>query len=73
MLEKCQNAKERWGGVSDLIDQWLEQRQSLIRTFVALPACEIGQPLNEKLVITSYSIHYTKLYDCSTKPAAAPS
>lgn len=51
MLEKCRNAKERWGGVSELIDQWLEQRQQLIRTFVALPGCEIGQPLNEQLTL----------------------
>lgn len=49
MLEKCRDAKERWGGVSDIIDHWLEQRQQLICTFVDLPHCEIGEPLNEKL------------------------
>lgn len=49
MLEKCRDAKERWGGVSDIIDHWLEQRQELIRTFVALPGCEIGTPLNNQL------------------------
>lgn len=30
MLENCQNAKERWGGVSDLIDRWLKERQELL-------------------------------------------
>jgi len=30
MLENCKNAAERWGGVSDLIDKWLKERQILI-------------------------------------------
>lgn len=30
MLENCQNASERWGGVSDLIDRWLRERQELL-------------------------------------------
>ncbi|WP_339806645.1 sigma D regulator [uncultured Marinobacter sp.] len=30
MLENCRNAKERWGGVSDLIDRWLKERQELL-------------------------------------------
>ena len=30
MLDNCKNAAERWGGVSDLIDKWLLERQSLI-------------------------------------------
>ncbi|SEG78386.1 sigma D regulator [Marinobacterium lutimaris] len=51
MLEKCRNAKERWGGVSDIIDQWLEQRQQLIRTLFSLSDCEIGKPLNEQLTL----------------------
>jgi regulator of sigma D len=37
MLEQCRNAKERWGGVSDLIDRWLQERQDLLSLFVALP------------------------------------
>ena len=49
MLEKCRNAKDRWGGVSDVIDQWLEQRGLLIRSLVNISDCEIGQPLNEYL------------------------
>lgn len=30
MLENCQNARERWGGVSELIDRWLRERQELL-------------------------------------------
>lgn len=36
MLENCQNAKERWGGVNDLIDKWLMERQELIVKFCDL-------------------------------------
>ncbi|MEH6444506.1 MAG: sigma D regulator [Oceanospirillaceae bacterium] len=49
MLEKCQGAKERWGGVSDIIDSWLEGRQILISHFVALPSQSIAHGLNERL------------------------
>lgn len=37
MLDNVQNARERWGGVSDLIDRWLRERQDLIVKF-----CEIS-------------------------------
>ncbi|RBW51174.1 sigma D regulator [Marinobacter sp. F3R11] len=30
MLENCRNARERWGGVSELIDRWLRDRQELL-------------------------------------------
>ena len=36
MLENCRNAKERWGGVSDIVDGWLKERQNLIVLY-----CEI--------------------------------
>ncbi|PIE20576.1 MAG: sigma D regulator [Neptuniibacter caesariensis] len=49
MLEKCKNAKERWGGVSEIIDSWLEGRQALISQFVHLPAHHINDELNEKV------------------------
>ena len=38
MLENCESAKERWGGVNDIIDRWLKERQNLIVQF-----CEISQ------------------------------
>jgi len=36
MLERCKTAQERWGGVHDIIDRWLKQRQHLIETWVEL-------------------------------------
>ena len=36
MLENCQNAKERWGGVSVIIDRWLEERQDMLVQYCAL-------------------------------------
>jgi len=36
MLESCQNAQERWGGVHLLIDRWLQERHELISAFTAL-------------------------------------
>ena len=36
MLESCRNAQERWGGVHQLIDRWLRDRQELIQAFDSL-------------------------------------
>ncbi|MFT2110898.1 sigma D regulator [Marinomonas sp. 2405UD68-3] len=36
MLESCKSAQERWGGVHDMIDRWLEQRRFLIEEMVQL-------------------------------------
>lgn len=36
MLENCKNAKERWGGVSEIIDRWLEERQTMLVQYCAL-------------------------------------
>jgi regulator of sigma D len=49
MLEKCKSAKERWGGVSGIIDAWLEERQMLISLFVHLPEHHINEELNGKI------------------------
>jgi regulator of sigma D len=38
MLENCQNARERWGGVSELIDRWLKERQELLVHYCDLSA-----------------------------------
>lgn len=37
MLENCQNAKERWGGVSNIIDRWLQERQDMLVQY-----CDVG-------------------------------
>lgn len=49
MLEKCRNAKDRWGGVSTIIDHWLEERQQLISIFVSIPTQEAGAALNSSV------------------------
>lgn len=36
MLESCQNAQERWGGVHLIIDRWLQERKQLIKAFEAI-------------------------------------
>lgn len=36
MLENCQSAKERWGGVNDIIDRWLHERQQLLVSYCEL-------------------------------------
>ncbi|WP_425913793.1 sigma D regulator [Pseudomonas sp. GWSMS-1] len=36
MLESCQNAQERWGGVHLLIDRWLQERKELVEAYAAI-------------------------------------
>ena len=52
MLENCHNARERWGGVSDLIDRWLKDRQQLIVHYIDISSVDEGArgdvALNEK-------------------------
>jgi regulator of sigma D len=38
MLESCQNAQERWGGLHLMIDRWLQERQQLVRAYKDLNA-----------------------------------
>jgi regulator of sigma D len=38
MLESCQNAQERWGGVHELIDRWLLERNELVKAYDDLGA-----------------------------------
>jgi regulator of sigma D len=38
MLESCQNAQERWGGVHLLIDRWLQERHELVHAYDILGA-----------------------------------
>ncbi len=36
MLENCKTAQERWGGVSEIIDRWLADRQQLLIDYCTL-------------------------------------
>ena len=42
MLESCQNAQERWGGVHKLIDRWLKEREALVHSFRALRDAQLA-------------------------------
>lgn len=42
MLDDCRTAKERWGGVSELIDRWLKERQDLIVQYCSLSGVTTG-------------------------------
>lgn len=44
MLGDCEDAKERWGGVHDLIDRWLKERQQLIVCYCGLSGADYTQP-----------------------------
>ncbi len=36
MLDNCTTAQERWGGVSEIIDRWLEERKLLLIQYCKL-------------------------------------
>lgn len=36
MLDNCQSARERWGGVHELIDRWLLERQEMLVVYCGL-------------------------------------
>lgn len=42
MLDNCQSAQERWGGVHLLIDRWLQERHELVLAYSVLS--EAAQP-----------------------------
>ncbi len=43
MLERCKSARERWGGVSQIIDRWLHERQELISRYCQLTITDFRQ------------------------------
>ncbi|MFB9887798.1 Rsd/AlgQ family anti-sigma factor [Balneatrix alpica] len=49
MLEQCRTAKERWGGVNELIDTWLHDRQDLLVSYFILSKRDQDQPLEVRL------------------------
>ncbi len=38
MLENCQTLQQHWGGVSEVIDRWLEERRELLVKY-----CELSE------------------------------
>lgn len=50
MLENCESASERWGGVSKLIDRWLKERKDLLVLFCNLSNKDSGDTAEEREV-----------------------
>ncbi|WP_417599051.1 sigma D regulator [Oceanospirillum sp.] len=47
MLEGCKNARERWSGVHEMIDKWLQERQELIVNYT-----EVAHQINKDIPVT---------------------
>lgn len=45
MLDNCKTAKERWGGVSDIIDRWLQERQDALVLYCKLSDNDVYEPV----------------------------
>jgi regulator of sigma D len=48
MLENCKTLKERWGGVSEIIDRWLDSRQDMLLAF-----CDLTTQENNEITIAN--------------------
>lgn len=78
MLESCQNAQERWGGVHLLIDRWLQEREELIAAYDKLGAkpqalSEDRKPLQEfcGVLVDYVSAGHFEIYEQLTGEAKA--
>ncbi len=48
MLENCESARDRWGGVSDIIDRWLNERKDLLVLYCNLTRRDSGDTAEER-------------------------
>lgn len=78
MLESCQNAQERWGGVHLLIDRWLQERHELVAAYAttseALQAPDANaQPLQRfcEILVDYVSAGHFEVYEQLTNEAKA--
>ncbi|BCE01069.1 sigma D regulator [Marinicellulosiphila megalodicopiae] len=51
MLERCKNAKELWGGVHELIDRWLNERQEVILLYCAIEGLDQYTPIDASIEV----------------------
>jgi len=78
MLDICEDAQERWGGVHLLIDRWLAERCELVDAYESinrqqpLPAAN-AQTLQEfcQLLVDYFSAGHFEVYEQLMKEAAA--
>ncbi|WP_252273618.1 sigma D regulator [Pseudomonas subflava] len=77
MLESCQNAQERWGGVHQLIDRWLQERHELVSAFGALrdkpQASSFGEDVQRfcEILVDYVSAGHFEVYEQLTVEAKA--
>ena len=78
MLESCQNAQERWGGVHLLIDRWLQERHELVKAFAVLNETTQAPALNAadvqrfcEILVDYVSAGHFEVYEQLTNEAKA--
>ena len=80
MLENCKTAQERWGGVSEIIDKWLQERKDLLVQYCQLSDIaedghdEVCAPLVQRLcqILVDYmSAGHFEVFDQLVKEGQA--
>jgi regulator of sigma D len=76
MLESCQNAQERWGGVHLLIDRWLQERRELVAAYAAASASTPGEHADAlrsfcEILLDYVSAGHFEVYEQLTSEAKA--
>ncbi|MGE8503107.1 regulator of sigma D [Ectopseudomonas oleovorans] len=78
MLESCQNAQERWGGVHQLIDRWLGERRELVLAYTDLTKAPQAPTINGEtllgfceLLVDYVSAGHFEVYEQLTNEAKA--
>lgn len=80
MPDNSQVAKERWGGVSELIERWLQERQQLIVTYCRLTRVSDFSSLDKarsafckfcELLVDYVSAGHFEIYDKLIQEATA--
>jgi regulator of sigma D len=78
MLDSCQNAQERWGGVNLLIDRWLQERRELVMAYTAISSSPQAPITNEQalqrfceILVDYVSAGHFEVYEQLTNEAKA--
>ncbi len=65
MLESCETAKERWGGVNGLIDRWLNERQEMLVLYCAIKGLKPYSPRETPISIKVQAFCQVMMDYCS--------
>jgi regulator of sigma D len=76
MLDNVESARERWGGVSSIIDRWLQERQDLLVLYCELSglsaeSAQCGEKLERlcQILVDYVSAGHFEVYDQLVKEA----